>query len=489
MKSNTSASIVWFRQDLRLEDNAALAAAVARGGPVIPVYIWSPDEEGDWAPGESSRWWLSRSLAGLQHDMGQAGSRLVVRRGRSAAVLRSLLAETGATAVFMNRRYEPAANRRDQELMASLASNGTDVFVFDESLLFDPARVLNQSGKPYRVFTPYWNRLLSIEDPGKRVPKPVLIPAPADWPKSTDVDRLQLLKNNSSTERLERYWVPGENGAMEQFKKFLGHGIHDYKTRHNIPGETGTSRLSPHLHFGEISPRRMWYDIRKTHGEEPHKSAYLRQLAWREFSYYLLYHFPFCENAPLNETFKVFPWREDPDTLQAWKEGQTGYPLVDAGMRELAVTGWMHNRVRMVTASFLVKHLMINWRTGARWFWEKLVDADLANNTMGWQWTAGCGADAAPYFRVFNPVLQGTRFDPSGEYVRQWIPELAGLPDRYVHQPWKAPASILDQAGLKIGLGYPAPIVDHDFARTRALEAYAGLGEKRIFTGTSPGGK
>jgi deoxyribodipyrimidine photo-lyase len=276
---------------------------------------------------------------------------------------------------------------------------------------------------------------------------------------------------------------------METFDRFLVQGINDYGTRHNSPGEPGTSRLSPHLHFGEISPRRMWYDIRKTCREEPHNNPYLRQLAWREFSYYLLHHFPFCETMPLNETFELFPWQEDPQALRAWKEGQTGYPMVDAGMRELAVTGWMHNRVRLVAASFLVKHLMINWHTGARWFWEKLVDADLANNTMGWQWTAGCGADAAPYFRVFNPVLQGARFDADGTYVRQWIPELSGLPNRYIHQPWKAPAKVLDEAGLKIGHDYPAPIVDHDFARNRALEAYAGLGKKRIVTNSLPGGK
>jgi deoxyribodipyrimidine photo-lyase len=488
MKNNTSASIVWFRQDLRLEDNSALAAAVARGGSVIPVYIWSSEEEGDWAPGKSSRWWLGQSLAGLSHDLGQAGSRLVVRRGRSAAVLHSIIQQTGATALFLNRRYEPAAARRDSELMMSLAARGIDVFAFNDSLLFDPALILNQSGKPYRVFTPFWNRLLTMEDPGMRVPKPASIPAPSVWPSTTDVDGLRL-GIKSIPAHLEEFWHPGEWGAFERFRSFLPDGPTNYTELHNTPGVSGTSRLSPHLHFGEISPRRLWYDIRVANGDDPHNNPYLRQLAWREFSYYLLFHYPDCESTPLNPSFESFSWRKDLDGLRAWKQGQTGYPLVDAGMRELTKTGWMHNRVRMVAASFLVKHLMIHWREGARWFWENLVDADLANNTMGWQWTAGCGADAAPYFRIFNPVLQGSRFDANGEYVRQWVPELAGLTDRYIHQPWKAPAKVLDEAGLKIGRGYPAPIVDHAFARNRALAAFASLGDKQPFAKTSNGGR
>jgi deoxyribodipyrimidine photo-lyase len=452
MNKQTTPSILWFRQDLRLADNAALAAAVARGGPVIPVYIWSPAEEGDWEPGRASRWWLDRSLVDLDASLKRAGSRLIVRRGRSEAVLRALMSETGADGIFLNRRYEPAAAGRDVDLTTSLASNGTDVFVFNDSLLFDPTHVLNNSGEPYRVFTPYWNRLLSLDDPGARIPAPATIPAPAQWPESIDVQTLQMVRSGDGTVRLANYWNPGEGGAFEKLDRFLQIAEDQYGSRHDFPGESGTSRLSPYLHFGEISPQRLWYEVRRSgsHRENPARDPYLRQLAWREFSAYLLHHFPESASQPLRKQFESFPWRDDPAGLEAWKTGRTGYPLVDAGIRELHETGWMHNRVRMVAASFLVKHLMIDWREGARWFWDTLVDADLANNTMGWQWTAGSGADAAPYFRIFNPTLQQTRFDPAGAYVNRWLPA----------------------TGERV-----EPIVAHNFARSRALEAFSSLGK------------
>jgi deoxyribodipyrimidine photo-lyase len=464
MNEQNTPAILWFRQDLRLADNEALAAAVARGGPVIPVYVWSPEEEEDWAPGAASRWWLDRSLAQLAAGLERAGSKLIVRRGRSEAVIRTLLEETGATAVFLNRRYEPSAAKRDVELTASLASGGTDVFVFNDSLLFDPTLVLNNSGDPYRVFTPYWKRLLTLEDPGKHLPAPGTVPAPSRWPRSIPLEKLRLVKANDRTESLADHWQPGEAGARQSLDRFLGKAEKAYGERHNLPGEAGTSRLSPSLHFGEISPKRVWYDIRRsgTYREDPGKNPYLRQLVWREFSYYLLHHFPASASEPLREQFEAFPWRDDAEGFESWKAGRTGYPLVDAGMRELLETGWMHNRVRMVAASFLVKHLMIDWREGARWFWERLVDADLANNTMGWQWTAGCGADAAPYFRVFNPELQQARFDPAGAYVNRWLP---------------APGERVE------------PIVDHVFARNRALAAFDSLKSKRRPTRAPSGGK
>ena len=489
MKIDKYISIVWFRRDLRLQDNAALSAAISRDGGVIPVFIVSPEDEGSL--GAPSRWWLDKSLRSLSGSLEKAGSRLIIRAGRAERILPKLVEETNATSVIMNRRYEPATNARDERIMNALEAEGIVVSAFNDSLLFDPSVVRNRTGGPYRVFTPYWKRLLEMGDPGLPMPTTKPIPAPSQWPESANLDDLGLVRQGDDGDGWGKYWQPGETSALKTFKRFLQDGIHDYSDRHNLPGENGTSRLSPHLHFGEISPRRVWHDIRKSNelGDDQGSNPYLRQLVWREFSYYLLHHFPESVRAPLRKPFESFPWRDDMDGLEAWKNGLTGYPLVDAGMRELSATGWMHNRVRMVAASFLVKHLMIHWLEGAKWFMEKLVDADLANNTMGWQWTAGSGADAAPYFRVFNPVLQGTRFDRNGEYVRKWVPELAALPDRYIHCPWKAPEDVVTSAGVEIGRDYPACVVDHDFARARALNAYDSLGGAKSSKTVPDGGK
>lgn len=470
MKPNTS--IIWFRQDLRLEDNSALTAAVARGGAVVPVFIWSPKEEGDWPAGRASRWWLHHSLEGLSEELKSSGSSLVIRRGKSLRQLEALVKEAGATAVYFNQRYEPAAQERDRQVMAHLAGRGIDVFAFNDSLLFDPALIRNRSGEPYRVFTPFWKRLLEIEDPGMRMPKPKWIPAPANRLPSRTIDDLFLRKGPDPVVD----WTPGEAGAHEALQRFLNDVYANYEESRDRPGLRGTSRLSPHLHFGEISPRRLWYDVKTiSRGKPVDQNPFLRQLAWREFSYHLLHHYPHTPSKALRAAFDDFPWRRDPEGFRAWTDGKTGYPLVDAGMRELSATGWMHNRVRMVAASFLIKHLLIDWRDGARWFWENLVDADLANNTMGWQWVAGCGADAAPFFRIFNPVVQGRKFDTEGEYVKKWVPELSNLPLKFLHEPWKAPAAALREAGVQLGGNYPAPVVDHAFARERALEAYAEI--------------
>jgi len=459
--------LVWFRQDLRLSDNPAMAAAVERGGPVIPVFVWAPEEEGAWPPGAASRWWLNRSLAALNAELEKRGSRLIVRSGPTAAALSRLVAESGASAVFWNRRYEPAAVARDRELKSMLRARGLAAESFHGNLLFEPWTIRNSAGQPFRVFTAFWRACLikSVAPASKDAPRK--LPSPENWPHSLELSALGLEPAVDWAAGLREVWQPGESGARRQLERFRKEALEEYQVGRDRPGVVGTSRLSPHLHFGEISPGQVWRALSS--------EAYLRQIGWREFAYHLLFHNPESPQRALRPEFADFPWETDPKTLKAWRRGKTGYPLVDAGMRELWRTGWMHNRVRMVAASFLVKHLLIGWQEGAAWFWDTLVDADLANNTLGWQWVAGCGADAAPYFRIFNPVIQGEKFDPAGEYVRRWIPELAGLPDEWIHKPWKAPASILAEARVALGKTYPFPIVDHDQARARALAALATI--------------
>lgn len=447
-----------------------MAAAVERGGPVIPVFIWAPEEEGAWPPGAASRWWLSRSLTALSAELEKRGSRLIVRRGPTAAALHRLAAESGASAVFWNRRYEPAAVARDRELKSVLRGRGLAAESFHGNLLFEPWTLRNSAGQPFRVFTAFWRAGLirSVAPASKDAPGK--LPSPENWPHSLELSALGLEPTIDWAAGLRETWQPGEAGARDQLKRFRKEALEEYQVGRDNPGVVGTSRISPHLHFGEISPGQVWRALPETLSE-----AYLRQIGWREFAYHLLFHNPESPRQALRPEFANFPWETDPGALKAWQRGKTGYPLVDAGMRELWRTGWMHNRVRMVAASFLVKHLLIGWQQGAAWFWDTLVDADLANNTLGWQWVAGSGADAAPYFRIFNPVIQGEKFDPAGEYVRRWIPELAKLPDSWLHKPWKAPASILREAGVDLGKTYPFPIVDHDQARTRALAALATI--------------
>ncbi|MEI9973643.1 MAG: deoxyribodipyrimidine photo-lyase [Ignavibacteriota bacterium] len=435
-------SLVWLRQDLRLSDNPALAAAMERRGPVIPLYIWAPEEEGSWPPGAASKWWLGRSLSAIGADLEKRGSRLIVRRGPAAETIAGLVTETGAGAVYWNRRYEPAAIARDQQVKTQLREWGLVAESFNGSVLFEPWTVANQAGKPFRVFTAFWRACMSHAIPAKVADAPKRLPAPESWPSSLAVADLALEPSIDWAAGFREMWQPGEEGAAAQLRRFLGEAD-AYESSRDRPDAPGTSRLSPHLHFGEISPGQIWRAA-------PTSRAYLRQLVWREFAYHLLFHFPESTRQPLREDFQAFPWKSDAAAFRAWKSGQTGYPLVDAGMHELWHTGWMHNRVRMVVASFLVKHLLIDWRDGAAWFWDTLVDADLANNTLGWQWVAGCGADAAPYFRIFNPTIQAAKFDPHGEYVRRWAPDSAKL----------------------------APIVDHDEARRRALAALASMKRK-----------
>ena len=489
---SSSHSILWFRLDLRLADNPALQAAIHRGGAVVPVFIHAPEEESPWEPGGASRWWLHQSLAALDACLRAAGSRLVIRQGPSLATLQNLVKETGARAVFWNRRYEPAVSARDQKIKDALRAEGVGVESSNGGLLNEPWTIQNQSGKPFQVFTPFWRNCLARPAPAEPAPAPGRISAPARWPGSLALDTLALEPKIKWAEGMRAAWHPGASGAKAQLQRFLNDAVLHYNTARNRPDLAGTSRLSPHLHFGELSPRQVWHAVaaaarrrEESAVAKPHlpnsgaadwrSSQFLTEIGWREFAHHLLHHFPHTPTEPLRADFKKFPWRKDAAWLAAWQKGATGYPIVDAGMRELWTTGWMHNRARMIVASFLVKDLLLAWQDGARWFWDTLVDADLAQNTLGWQWTAGCGADAAPYFRVFNPMTQGEKFDPGGAYVRQWCPELARLPDRWLHRPWEASPDILSAANVELGRSYPEPIVRHAIAREVALEAFAKI--------------
>lgn len=471
-------SLVWLRFDLRLADHPALTAAIERG-IVIPVFIHAPEEESPWAPGGASLWWLHQSLAACDASLREIGSRLVIRRGPTLETLQTLIKETGATAVFWNRRYEPAVTARDTQIKATLREAGVLVESFNAALLHEPWTIQNQSKKPFQVFTPFWKHCLTKPDPEAPLATPKRLAAPERWPESLELEELDLEPKIKWAEGMRAAWQPGELGACKMLEAFLKNAFADYTVNRNHPDLRGTSRLSPHLHFGEISPRQIWHHVRRFAEKNGittwRTSQFLTEVGWREFAHHLLHHFPHTPAAPLREDFKRFPWRTDAAFLKAWQRGQTGYPIVDAGMRELWTTGWMHNRVRMIVASFLVKDLLLSWREGAAWFWDTLVDADLAQNTLGWQWTAGCGADAAPYFRVFNPVSQGEKFDPRGDYVRKWCPELARLPDEWLHQPDKAPPEVLARAGVVLGRNYPEPVVNHAIAREVALEAFAQL--------------
>jgi deoxyribodipyrimidine photo-lyase len=476
-----SPSIVWHRLDLRIADNPAVEAAVARGGGVIPVFIYAPEEEAPWPPGAASRWWLHQSLRALDENLRAAGSRLIIRQGRSLATLQGLAKETGAKAVFWNRRYEPIVIARDAKVSKALAGSGLLVETFNAALLREPWTIRNQSGRPFQVFTPFWRHYLAGAAPAEPVPASKFFCAPAKWPKSLSLDELKLEPKVNWAGGLRAVWRPGEAGAHTNLECFVSRALASYTNRRNRPDLAGTSRLSPHLHFGEISPRQIWHRLKEMAAEcgraaSPwRESQFLAEIGWREFAHHVLFHFPHTPTEPLRSEFGKFPWRKKPAWLRAWQKGETGYPVIDSGMRELWTTGWMHNRVRMIVASFLVKDLLISWQEGARWFWDTLVDADLAQNVLNWQWVAGCGADAAPFFRIFNPRSQGQKFDPHGDYIRRWCPELAKLPLGWIHQPHRAPPDILERAGLRLGLNYPEPLVSHAIAREVALERFAKI--------------
>jgi deoxyribodipyrimidine photo-lyase len=478
-----STTLVWFRQDLRLQDNPALHAALARGGAVVPVYIWDEAGEGLWRPGGASRSWLHHSLSALELSLRERASRLIIARGQALPVLQSLIKATGADAVYWGRRYEPEAIARDKAVKAALSAAGVEAKSFNHALLFEPHAVANKQGGPFQVFTPFWRHCLTLPVPDETVLRVKTFSSPASWPPSLEIRELALRPDIAWDAGFYEVWQPGEAGARKRLTDFLAKRVDGYESGRDRPGENGVSMLSPHLHFGEISPRQIWRAARelgKDSGVFPSSKGaqkFLAEVGWREFAHHLLYHFPQTPERPLREDFERFPWAGDPNgrKLKAWQRGLTGYPMVDAGMRQLWQTGWMHNRVRMIVGSFLVKHLRLPWTAGAAWFWDTLVDADLASNTLGWQWISGCGADAAPYFRVFAPVLQGEKFDGEGDYVRRWVPEIAKLPNAFLHKPWEAPAEVLARAGVELGKTYPRPIVDHKEARDAALAAFQAL--------------
>ncbi|HSR51070.1 MAG TPA: deoxyribodipyrimidine photo-lyase [Acidobacteriota bacterium] len=477
--------LVWLRQDLRLADNPALETACREASQVVPVFLWAPGEHGAWAPGGASRWWLHQSLQSLDRSLRSKGSQLILRKGSdSLRMLQELFEESGAEAVYWNRLYEPLAVKRDKSIKAALKERGLEARSFKAGLLFEPWEVETASGGPYQVYTPFSKQLFERTPPPPAVEPPANLKPPGRWPDSAPLQALELEPRYDWAGGLERAWNPGEEGAFRQLARFEGEGLDRYHNLRNRTDLSGVSRLSPHLHHGEISPRQVWHSVLQAQQAADSRQlsrgawGYLRQVLWREFAYHLLFHFPHTAEEPLREKYQEFPWVKDEEALQAWQRGRTGYPMVDAGMRQLWETGWMHNRVRMIVASFLVKDLLIHWVEGARWFWDTLVDADLANNTLGWQWTAGCGADAAPYFRIFNPVSQGQSHDPQGEYVRRWVPELSQLSKRWIHQPWEAPQEVLEEAGVRLGQDYPRPMVDHQEARKRALSALDEMKEQ-----------
>lgn len=476
--SSSAPALLWFRLDLRLNDNAALVAAAANHN-VIPVFIYSEDEEQSAAPGAASKWWLHHSLVALAASLEQRGGRLIVRRGNAAEVIDELLKETKACGVYWNRRYEPTIVKRDQAVKETLKSKGLIAASSNSALLFEPWQVATAVGKPYTVFTPFWRNCLSHQPPSHPVGIPKALVFSEKWPNSSSIASLGLLPSLPWADGFAKVFTPGEAGARKRLKEFVSTSLGAYADDRNRPDIEGISRISPHLHFGEISPNEAYYAaeqaIKREQVAAAQAQSFQRELGWREFAHHLLFYFPHTVAQPLNVGFANFPWAKDSGALRAWQKGKTGYPIVDAGMRELWHTGFMHNRVRMIVASFLIKHLLLSWQEGAAWFWDTLVDADLASNTLGWQWTAGCGADAAPFFRIFNPILQAQKFDPDGKYIRQWVPELAKLPTKFLADPTEADASVLKAAGIVLGKTYPKRIVEHSFARQRALEALAHL--------------
>jgi deoxyribodipyrimidine photo-lyase len=473
-------AIVWFRDDLRLADNPALHAAAATKRPLVCVYIHDEETRGIRSPGGAARWWLHGSLQALDDALTQHGGRLTLLRGAAADLLPKLASAVGAHTVYWNRRYDGPGRKIDSSVQATLEKERIATASFNGQLLNEPWTIQNKSGKPFRVFTAYWRTVR-----GRGAPEPPL-PVPRNLrfhalsrglePKSVPLGSLALEPRSPDwAGGLRTEWQQDESSARARLNRFVKSVLREYPTDRDRPDRRGTSRLSPYLCFGNISVRQIWHTAQaavrsgRSDANTPQLDKFLAELGWREFNYHVLYHHPDLAERNFQSRFDPLRWRSDSHGLTAWQRGLTGYPIVDAGMRELWTTGWMHNRVRMVAASFLIKHLLIDWRKGEQWFWDTLVDADPANNAANWQWVAGSGADAAPYFRIFNPILQGEKFDPNGTYVRHWVPELARLPAAVIHKPWTAKPRQLAAAGIELGKTYPQPIVDHDKARHRAL--------------------
>ena len=469
--------LLWFRQDLRISDHPALHSALSNSASVLPLYIYDESQGGEWALGGASAWWLHHSLHALDGKIMQSGGRLLLRRGDTASVLKEICETYSIDTIHCSRRYEPWAALQEVELYQTLAGSGLTLKRFPGSLLHEPGSVLTQGGTPFKVFTPFWRACKQ-----KPVSQPVAVNE-YRWISVSAGDNLEAWqltpRQPNWAASWNRLWTPGEDAAQSKLATFLDSTVNEYADGRDIPNLECTSRLSPHLHFGELSPRQVFAmcEQARVHGsvEEHSLAKFQAEVGWREFCYHLLHFFEHITNDNFKPQFKHFPWTYSEEYFSAWKLGQTGYPIVDAGMRELWSTGFMHNRVRMVVASFLCKHLRTHWIHGARWFWDTLLDADLASNSCSWQWVSGSGADAAPYFRIFNPIAQGEKFDPTGAYVRRWVPELAQMPEKFLHRPWEAPEDVRSVAGLKLGIDYPNPIVNHQEARLLALDAYRSL--------------
>ena len=466
-------SIHWFRQDLRISDNPALTSATQLG-EVFPVYIFDTVNSGEYPMGAVQKIWLHYSLKALNKAL---GGKLLVYSGDPLKILSELITEYQIDKVFWNRCYEPWQIARDKKIKAELNKKDKEVLSFNGSLLWEPWEILKKDGSPYKVFTPFFRRgCLSAKEPRLPISTPANLSFNDSIITGLKIDELNLVPDEPWVKKIIQKWQIGEDFAQEKVTEFVKNGLKDYKDGRNFPSKTNVSRLSPHLHWGEVSPNQVWYQAIESDPElSRNTDHFLSELGWREFSNSLLYFFPNMPKKNLQPRFDNFDWIEDCKLLKAWQSGATGFPIVDAGMRELWDTGYMHNRVRMIVGSFLVKNLRIHWHNGAAWFWDCLVDADLANNSAGWQWIAGCGADAAPYFRVFNPILQGEKFDKEGHYTRTYVPELTNLPNKYLHAPWMAPELILEQADIKLGKTYPKPVIDLKLSRDRALAAFANL--------------
>ena len=467
--------IVLLRSDLRVRDNPALHAAIQQGRTVSALYVF--DTADPHQRTGASLWWLNRSLRAIEAFLTKLNIRLILRRGDNLASINETLSATGSNAVFWNRRYATAHIEQDKAIKSALGHKGIEARSFSATLLREPWEIATKSETPFKVFTPFWKTLRHLGPARDFYPIPGALEAMGNPVKSDAIDNWALAPTAPNwAAEFETHWTPGEHGAQQALRSFIDQRINDYAENREIPSLKGTSLLSPHLAFGEISALDIWHQISDAidaaNISAKNAEKFLSEIAWREFSYHLLYHNPTMPNEPLRENFANFPWREDNTTLTAWQLGQTGIPIIDAGMRQLWRTGWMHNRVRMIVASFLTKNLRVNWIHGERWFWDTLVDADIANNSASWQWVAGCGADAAPYFRIFNPVTQGERFDPDGTYVKTFVPELADLHKKHIHAPWKAPDMLLANANIKLGETYPLPIVDLAISRRDALKAY-----------------
>jgi deoxyribodipyrimidine photo-lyase len=469
-------AIFWFRRDLRLADNPALAAALAGGHRVVAVYIDDRGAAEMWRDGGAARWWLHHSLTALEQSVQSLGSRLILRSGDATLLIPNLAAELAADAVYCNQVEEPWALRQQAKIAERLRRDSRALVAGRTAFLFEPDDIRTQSGAPFRMFTPFWRACLAQPSPAIPLDAPDSMPGWSQTvPSETLADWALLPYRPDWAQGLRRRWHPGEKAAQRALDAFVAGPLACYASERDRPDLPATSALSPHLRWGEISARQVWHAVTAQAPPSPHSDKFLAELGWREFSGHLLAQFADLPTHAMRPEFEHMPWRTDQAATAAWQQGRTGFPIVDAGMRQLWDSGWMHNRVRMVVASFLVKTLLISWQTGARWFWDTLVDADLASNAASWQWVAGCGADAAPFFRIFNPVLQGEKFDPSGDYVRAWCPELAGLPNEWLQRPWLAPPAVLASAGILLGRDYPWPIVDLAACRIRALAAYKGL--------------